>query len=92
MTIDLGLQINGKFVSFSVSGKSKSGKTLVWEVHASDSGDFLGQARWFGRWRQYCYFQADKIVMSSECLTDIADFLERQNREHRDNVNLEKDK
>jgi len=50
-------------------------KTDIWEVLNKNSEVRLGQIRWYGAWRQYCYFPRRETVMSSECLDDITTFI-----------------
>lgn len=44
------------------------------------SGGQLGEVKWYGAWRQYCYFPLVQAIYSSGCLNDIADFLNQLNR------------
>ena len=46
-------------------------KTEVWQV-ISIKGIFLGDIKWFGRWRAYAFFPDEKTVYNSECLKDVA--------------------
>ena len=50
-------------------------KTSVWSVRNNTSGVHLGEVRWNGPWRQYCYFPNARAVYSSGCLEDIASFM-----------------
>lgn len=56
----------------------ETGKTSVWAVHSTRSGDRLGLIRWFGRWRQYTLEPIDGTVWNKDCLREIADFLEQE--------------
>jgi hypothetical protein len=58
-------------------------KTKVWEVIAKRAGVLLGTIAWFARWRGYAFFPNEDLVFERTCLRDIADFLEEQNRAHR---------
>ena len=51
-------------------------KTSVWNC-LTRQGDRLGQVRWFGSWRQYCFFPSDELstVFNVGCLNDIANFI-----------------
>lgn len=51
-------------------------KTSVWNCLSRSSGAVLGQVKWYGPWRRYCYFPACPAVYSPDCLKDIAEFLE----------------
>ena len=51
-------------------------KTSVWNC-LTRQGDRLGQVKWFGSWRQYCFFPNDELltVFSAGCLLDIYSFI-----------------
>lgn len=52
-----------------------SGTTKAWEVYNVVHGSHIGVIRWFGRWRQYCFFPNDQTVFHHGCLSDIAKFV-----------------
>jgi len=41
----------------------------------SSTGSVLGNVKWFGRWRQYCFYPAPETIFSTGCLDDIKDFI-----------------
>ena len=50
--------------------------TSKWECRNRKGGDFLGRVKWFGPWRQYCFFASRlEPVFSAGCLADIQDFI-----------------
>jgi hypothetical protein len=51
-------------------------KTDVWGIHNRRSGGFLGEIRWYGGWRSYCFFPVSATTFSVGCLRDIASFCE----------------
>lgn len=55
-------------------------KTGVWSVFSKAQGDRLGVVKWFGPWRQYCYFSMDVAVFSSGCFQDLTKFLDALNK------------
>lgn len=57
-------------------------KTSVWHLRSRKSDDLLGEVKWYGPWRQYCYFAMNEAVYSVGCLEDINDFI-RQLEEER---------
>ena len=73
-----------KHISFvKVADKAK---TSVWSCQNNHSGFKLGNrtwdrtelgiVRWYGPWRQYCYFATNGLAVYSEsCLRDICSFL-----------------
>jgi hypothetical protein len=52
-----------------------TGKTKVWDVVSREHGDTLGYIKWFGRWRQYCFFPKFQTVWNKGCLTDLEQFI-----------------
>ena len=50
-------------------------KTEVWACLNEHSGCQIGTIKWYGRWRQYCFFPFGNTVFSSGCLNDINDFI-----------------
>jgi hypothetical protein len=51
-------------------------RTQVYSCRNNRSMDELGQIKWYGPWRQYCYFPTVQAVYSAGCLKDIQDFME----------------
>jgi hypothetical protein len=52
-----------------------AGKTQSWNVCNKQHGDKLGIIKWYGPWRQYCYFPTIQAVYSTGCLQDINNFI-----------------
>lgn len=50
-------------------------KTSVWICRNSNSGKPLGVVKWYGPWRQYCYFTLDQSFYSVGCMADISAFI-----------------
>ena len=55
-------------------------KTKVISVIAKSSGHEIGQIKWFGRWRQYCFFPEDSI-WSDGCLVDVINYIKGLKKE-----------
>jgi len=64
----------GEYIKFSLTEYQPKGKTHVWEVRAK-TGDFLGDVKWFGRWRKYSFYPAPNCTFEEVCLGDIVEFL-----------------
>ena len=52
-------------------------KTTVWGCLNKKSGTKLGEVKWYGPWRQYCYFPLLQAVYNNGCLADIQDFIDQ---------------
>lgn len=58
--------------------------TWTYYVRSEGNGDLLGTIKYFGRWRQYCFFPVKDTVFSAGCLVEIDDYLKKVNAEWRD--------
>lgn len=58
-------------------------KTNIWQCWGK-RGDFLGTVEWYRGWPQYVFFPASETLWSSGCLSDVKDFLDKVNREHKE--------
>ena len=54
-------------------------KTKVWGIYTS-GGEPFGEVKWYGRWSQYAY-HIDDLVFTKTCLRDLADFIEKHEKE-----------
>lgn len=52
-----------------------TGKTHIITVINKHSDDYIGEIKWFGRWRKYCFFPVEGTVYDAKCLHDISNFL-----------------
>jgi hypothetical protein len=60
-------------------------KTRTWSVAPqTDPRDRLGEIRWYGPWRKYCFFPSDCVLFDTACLRELADFCEARTREHKE--------
>lgn len=50
---------------------SSSGKTKVVHIFSRMDGSYLGEIRWFGKWRQYAFFPGSGTVWNPECLLSV---------------------
>lgn len=53
-------------------------KTDTWRVLSRRSGDVLGLVKWYGAWRQYCFFPGLGTVFNVGCMNDINEFIGKQ--------------
>ena len=66
-----------RFIHFVETAKKP--KTSTWECRNNSSEDRLGTVKWYGPWRQYCFFPEtiDGLVFNDVCLKDICHFMSR---------------
>ena len=62
-----------KYIQFFQIGDT--GKTTIWSIRNIKSGEELGKVKWYGPWRQYCFFLSQPSVYSAGCLEDIVSFI-----------------
>ena len=59
------------------------GKTERWKVLSKSQGSGLATIKWYGQWRQYCFFPNGNTVWNVNCLHDINKFIQRLMGERR---------
>ena len=59
------------------------GKTSVWFVVSKQQGETLGEIKWYGGWRRYCFFPFAETLYEQDCLRSIAEFCETETCKHR---------
>ncbi len=77
----------GSYIYFRNLGKwptltNKNPSTNTIQVLSEHKED-LGQIRWFGRWRKYCFFPNTGTIYEETCLREIAEFCVTVTKEHR---------
>jgi hypothetical protein len=53
-------------------------KTSVWKVVNVSKRTWLGEIRWYGPWRQYCFFPDMETLFSRGCMAQINQFIMKQ--------------
>ena len=46
-------------------------KTPIVRVQSRSSGCLLGEIRWYGAWRQFCFYPAFGVLFNVGCMNDI---------------------
>ena len=70
-----------EYIHFVLVGEKP--KTKVWSCRNNKSDTELGVVKWYGPWRQYCFFAVPAAVFNLACLQDIIEFLSKQNTPRR---------
>ena len=74
------------YIRFQLGEEKK--RTTMWYCRNRSSDDWLATIAWYGAWRQYCIIEFnDCAVFNSQCLKDIADFLDNLNKRHKEKKN-----
>lgn len=65
--------------------KASNTKTKRWTVLPHQEIYPLGEIKWYGPWRKYCFFpnSARMVILEEHCLRDIALFCEERTKEHK---------
>jgi hypothetical protein len=50
---------------------SPTGKTTIASINSRRSGELLGEIRWHGPWRQYCFFPEKRTIWNRGCMFEI---------------------
>ena len=79
----LGTYMRGQIVE-------KKPKTNVWEITSTHHGNVLGVVKWYGSWRQYCFFPESNCLFNHACLFEVFSFLIKLNDEHKEKRRKEK--
>lgn len=53
-----------------------TGKTEIYQIVSKHHSNVLGEIKWFGRWRQYCFFPYKETVFNNQCMKDICKFID----------------
>lgn len=61
--------IKSKYMEFDKIGST--GKTDIYNVLSKSSGFILGQIKWYGAWRQYCFWPSPNSIFNIGCMDDI---------------------
>lgn len=69
---------------------SSTRKTNVWEVVTDDLKHSLGFIKWYGNWRGYAFFPGYATIFEQKCLRHIAEFIEKCNHDHGQQLKNEK--
>ena len=69
-----------EFVTQVVEGK----KTLLTKVYSRRNGALLAEIKWYGPWRQYCFFPNPHTIWNPACLKEVNDVIETLMKRHRE--------
>jgi hypothetical protein len=61
-------------------------KTRVVLVRNRRSGEELGKVRWYGAWRQYCFYPASLTIFNITCMARIGDEMLGMTLAHREGL------
>jgi hypothetical protein len=72
------------YVTFLLIERPEGRKTDIWHVGPKEGeGWNLGEVKFHGAWRKYCFFPFENTLFDHACLRAIADFCEQKTAEWR---------
>lgn len=60
-----------KYLTFDRHDPTPPRKTPMIVVSSKRSGDLLGFIRWYGPWRQFCFWPQSATIFNTGCMDDI---------------------
>lgn len=70
-----------KYLKFT--GEVPRLKTDVVTVKNKRTLAVLGQIKWYGAWRQYCFFTRQPIILNDGCMNEISEMCRQMTIQHR---------
>lgn len=70
--------IDNEYIRFEKIVATPPRKTNIFQVISNHSGDLLGEIKWFGRWRQFCFFPEPGTVWNTGCMASVQAFIAEQ--------------
>jgi len=70
------MALDSKHLEFTFIRFSDSGKTKIWVVVNTTTVERIGLVKWAGNFRKYAFFPNEATAYDSNCLQDIAAFLQ----------------
>ena len=64
------------YLNFKFYCKSASGKTDIYNV-LNTKDEYLGQIKWNGAWRKYCFYPNENTLWDIKCLSDVCNFINK---------------
>jgi hypothetical protein len=65
------------------AGEAQFGRKTLKYCVTNEPGETLGEVKWHGAWRAYCFFPAAGALFDRACLRELADFCERATDDQR---------
>jgi hypothetical protein len=59
-------------------------KTKIISIVNIHHDEVIGEIKWFGRWRQYCFYPSDNTIWNTGCLEDVYEVIKNLMNERKD--------
>lgn len=50
-------------------------KTPIYHIISKHSNTEIGQVKWYGAWRKFCFFPEKGTIWDNKCIKDLLDFI-----------------
>lgn len=68
----INYEFKGKWIH--IRPNATTNKTGLWRIYA-DSGEIIGEIKWYGPFRKYSFFPYPQTVYEQDCLKEITNFI-----------------
>ena len=59
-------------------------KTCILVIYTKDNFE-LGQIKWYGAWRKYCFYPNSNTIWDNKCLIEVLDFIKEYTDYYKNN-------
>lgn len=66
-----------KYIHFVLRERKPGIKTDSWDIVNNKSNDVIGTIKWYGAWRQYCFYTMGGCIFNTGCLKNIDTFINK---------------
>lgn len=74
-----------RYLRFTKIERPPDKKTDTIIIENKSGNYILGRIKWFGRWRQYCFFAENETIWNSGCMEDVYDVLKDLKKQKNEN-------
>jgi hypothetical protein len=78
---DVRMKTEYRYIHFECVGETA--KTSRWYIYNNRSHSYLGEIKWYGCWRCYCFYPASDTIFNDNCMRDIIDFINQLKNERK---------
>jgi hypothetical protein len=80
------------YLKFVLSQRPEEKKTDIWEITSIQSGETLGEIRWWGSWRKYVFVPNNGSIFDIGCMKEIIEFINQEMLARKTQSNQQKQK
>jgi len=80
------LEIVKKTEYFTIFLREKCTKTNIYHLRTNKGDEYLGEIKWYSKWRRYAFYPDYGTIYEETCLANISQFISDVNKEHCDRM------